>query len=164
MGRGHFGTVWSAHALHDQPLAPSRESIRQHAEALANAPRVLTDRDRADRAWQRARGADDLLDLALNYQHSLLIASHCGPCPAEMIAAAHYRGSYFEPDGAPRFRPTIRRVTLRERLRRATKLRGSDLENAADFLRQLLAIDPATRGTATAALHHPWLSMTRSGW
>ena len=157
LGRGRFGTVWSARPLHDQPLATSHEPLRKHAEAVANIPRPTTDRDESDRAWKREKGADDLIDLALNYEHILLVAALRGPIPADMIATAKYRASHFEPDGAHRFRPKIRRVTLRERLRRATKLSGSTLGNAAGFLHKLLAIDPATRGTATAALDHPWL-------
>lgn len=157
LGRGRFGTVWSAHALHDQPLATSHEPVWKHAETVASLPRPITDRGESDRTWKQEKGADDLLDLALIYEHILLIAALRGPFPAEMIATAKYRASHFEPDGAPRFRPTIRRITLRERLRRATKLRGSALGNAADFLHQLLAINAATRGTASAALDHPWL-------
>ena len=157
LGRGRFGTVWSAHALHDQPLATSHEPLWKHAETVANIPRPSTDRDESDRAWKQEKGADDLLDLTLNYEHLLLIAALRGPIPSEMIATAKYRASYFEPDGAHRFRPAIRRISLRERLRRATKLRGSALGNTADFLHQLLAIDPATRGTAATAPDHPWL-------
>ena len=157
LGRGRFGTVWSAHMLHDQPLATSHEPIWKHAEALEQIPRPKTERDLADRAWKREKGADDLLDLALNYEHLLLIAALRGPIPADMIAAARYRASHFEPDGAPRFRPKIRRITLRERLRRGSTLSGSAGAEAAAFLHQLLATDPASRATAATALDHPWL-------
>ena len=157
LGRGRFGTVWSAHAFHDQPLTTSHEPLWKHAEALANAPRVVTERALADRAWKQEKGADDLLDLALNYEHLLLIAALRGPIPPDLIAAANYRASYFEPDGALRFRPTIRRVTLRERLRRNKTLSAPARAEAADFLHRLLAPDPASRGTAAAALDDPWL-------
>ena len=114
----------------------------------------MSERDHADRQWRREKGADDLLDLALNYEHMLLIAALCGPVPAHQVAAARYRGSYFEPDGALRFRPAIRRTTLSERIRRSSTLTPSERAEAAAFVRGLLTIDPAVRYTAAAALAH----------
>ncbi len=162
LGRGRFATVWSARALHEKRLSRSHKPLWKHAEAIASAPRALTARDLADRAWKRAKGADDLLDLALNYEHILLITALRGPIPADQIAAAKFRASYFEPDGALRFRPTIDRITIRERLRRRSTLNAPARAEAAAFLQQLLTIDPATRSTATTALEHPWLAMSRS--
>jgi serine/threonine protein kinase len=157
LGCGRFGTVWSARVLHENPLDLSRKRLQRHAEAVSNIRRPVNDRDHADRQWRREKGADDLLDLALNYEHILLMAALSGPVPAHMIAGAHFRGSYFEPDGALRFRPTIRRTTIGERLRRRSTLTAPARAEAAAFFQQLLTIDPAIRSTAAAALEHPWL-------
>ena len=118
----------------------------------------MSERDHADRQWRREKGADDLLDLALNYEHILLIAALCGPVPAHEVAAAQYRGSYFDPDGALRFRPAIRSTTLRERLWRGVTLTASERAEAAAFVHQLLTIDPAVRCSAAAALAHSFSS------
>ncbi|MBV9488706.1 MAG: hypothetical protein JO069_03150, partial [Verrucomicrobia bacterium] len=101
---------------------------------------------------------DDLRDLALNHEHLLLIIALCGPVPTQQIAAARYRSSYFEPDGELRFRPAIRRTTLRERLRHGSPLTAPERAEAAGFIRQLLTIDPALRATATAALAHRFVN------
>jgi serine/threonine protein kinase len=151
LGRGRFGTVWSARELHDVPLNRSHEPLWQHAESIASRPRPTTERDQSDRRWQDEKGADDLLDLALNYEHVLLAASLCGPFPAGQIASARYRTSYFEPDGTHRFRPMIRRHPLSERLRRQSTLNAPARAEAVSFLRGLLTIDPANRSTAAAA-------------
>ena len=154
LGRGSFATVWSARALHEKPLNGSHEPLWRHAESVSSARRPMSERDLADRRWRHEKGADDLLDLALNYEHMLLIAALCGPVPAHQVAAARYRGSYFEPDGALRFRPAIRRTTLSERIRRRSTLTPSERAEAAAFVRRLLTIDPAVRYTAAAALAH----------
>jgi hypothetical protein len=88
----------------------------------------------------------------------LLIAALCGPVPAHQVAAAGYRGSYFEPDGALRFRPAIRRTTLSERIPRSISLTPPERAEAAAFVHQLLTIDPAARCTAAAALAHVFCS------
>jgi hypothetical protein len=75
-----------------------------------------------------------------------------GSGSARKIAAARYRGSYFEPDGALRFQPGIRHTSLSERLRRSITLTASDRAEAAAFVDQLLTIDPAIRSTAAVAL------------
>jgi serine/threonine protein kinase len=158
LGRGAFATVWSARALHERPLGQSFAPLWDHAEAVSSTLRPASERERADLQWQREKGADDLLDLALNYEHILLIIALCGPVPAQQIAAARYRSSYFEPDGELRFRPAIRRTTIRERLRRGSTLTASERAEAAGFIRQLLTIDPAVRATATAALAHSFVN------
>jgi serine/threonine protein kinase len=154
LGRGRFATVWSARALHEKPLDGSLAPLWRHAESVSSLRRPMSERDHADRQWRREKGAEDLLDLALNYEHLLLIAALCGPVPAHEVAAARYRGSYFEPDGALRFRPAIRRTTLSERLRRSITLTASERAEAAAFVHRLLTIDPAVRSTAVAALAH----------
>lgn len=161
LGRGTFGTVWEAARISDAELDGAYATLWGHAQKLqADAP-VETERDEADRAWRRAKGANDLLELALYHQLIQLQASLCGPFPESLIGAGFYRASYFEPDGRIRFHAKTRLVSLRERLRRGCDLRGPALGLAADFIGSLLRLDPAARAEATAALAHPWLGAVR---
>ena len=154
LGQGRFGTVWLARQLSDEPLPASLPEIGKHARSTKMWDRGLAERDRL---WREEKGADDLLDLALNYEHALLIARLRGPFPQTMIENARYRRSYFEEDGEIRFRPRIAPISLRDRLRRGSLLRGPSLELAVDFLKQLLTVEPAARPSAVEALVHPWL-------
>ena len=154
LGQGRFGTVWLAHQLTDDPLVCSCKAARIHKRGASSVAPGETERERA---WRRAKGADDLLDLALNYEHVLLIARLCGPFPRAMVKSARYRSSYFENNGDLRFRPRVGPVSLRDRLRRCTPLRKTPLDLATDFLARLLSVDPNVRPTAAAALAHPWL-------
>ena len=158
LGQGRFGTVWLAHQLTDDPLGCSCKAARIHKRGASSVSPAETERERRERAWRRAKGADDLLDLALNYEHVLLIARLCGPFPRAMVKSARYRSSYFENDGDLRFRPRVGPVSLRDRLRRCTPLRNAPLDLATDFLTRLLSLDPNVRPTAAAALAHPWLA------
>ncbi len=157
LGSGSFGTVWEAECLCEAMLDASDAALAECAEqAEASAPSE-TERERADRHWRRAKGAKDLLDLALKHQHIQLMTGLCGPFPRALIASGRYRASYFEADGAVRFRPEIRPISLRDRLRRRSVLRGAALSVVVDFLRCLLRLDPAERPSAAGALGHRWL-------
>lgn len=161
LGQGRYATVWAA-----EPLESERPGERRQAPLLQPSP--LSPRRRANETsraardkeerWQKTKGADDILDLVLNYEHAILISRLCGPFPPSLLGSAKYRDSYFENDGELRFRPVIRRDSLRSRLRRQTSLTGKDLEGAADFLGRLLVPDPTDRLDAAGALAHPWLS------
>ena len=157
LGDGGFATVWSAERISDLALDGSYDTLWGYAQQVSAAREIETERERSEREWRRAKGADDLLDLALNYEHVLQMAALCGPFPPALIDAARYRASYFEPDGAVRFRPPVRPVSLRTQLRRFTPLRGDALGEVTDFLRQLLALDASARPAAVDALQHPWL-------
>jgi serine/threonine protein kinase len=159
LGRGRFGTVWSAHRIAEHPLGRTHAELREAVEQKHHEHSSETEQRRNDRAWRRAKGADDLLDLTLNYEHVLLIAGLCGPIPTAMISSAEYRSSYFEDDGALRFRPVVPRTSLRERLRREARLTGRHLSEAEDFLRGLLRAKPEERLTAEMALEHPWVTL-----
>jgi len=158
LGRGRFGTVWTALQLSDVSLDRSREILQGGGRGLGPPRTAKTERQRQDREWRHNKGADDLVDLALNYEQLLLITALCGALPETMIESARYRASYFEKDGALRFRPALSRASLRDRLRRASILRGRALDLATDFLKHCLTIDPAKRFSPAAALVHPWLT------
>ena len=157
LGSGRYGTVWLARQLNDNPLDGSYATLWGYASSLPGSSATEGERNSRDEAWRDARGADDLLDLTLNYEHILEIVRLRGPLPPAMIETALYRTAYVEEDGALRFRPTVRRISLQALVRRLTPLRGKESETAADFLTSLLAVDPSARASASAALAHPWL-------
>ncbi len=158
LGRGGFGTVWLARRQAEIALARTLAQLEEQSGKTPRQDSDETEEQRLAREWRRAKGADDLLDLTLNYEHLLLIAGLCGPIPPAMIASAQYRASYFEDDGALRFRPLVHRTSVEERLRREAKLTGRGLREAGDFLRRLLRADSAERATAAEALQHPWMT------
>ncbi len=158
LGTGQFSTVWMAEQLNDVALDAPEKIHREQVRKVAAGNPPESERQLRDRAWQRAKGADDILDLALNYEHLLLIAALAGPFPLPLVQSAEFRGSYFEPDGALRFRPALKRAALRNRLRRVPGLQGPALGAATDFMLRALTIDPAQRPSASAALAHEWLA------
>ena len=158
LGFGRFSTVWLAKTLSDVCLDTSRKILSNNVPSVAAGQRARTERQRDDRHWRKSKGAADLLDLALNYEQLLLMIALRGSFPPTMIKAGRFRASYFEEDGTPRFRPALRRVSLRDRVRRSCKLRGRALDTAMDFLEHCLTIDPSQRITPSAALAHPWMS------
>ena len=157
LGCGRFSTVWLAKTLSDVSLDTSRKILRDNVPGVDARQRARTERQRNERRWRKSKGAADLLDLALNYEQLLQMIALRGSFPLAMIKAGRFRASYLEEDGMPRFRPPVRRVLLRNRLRRSCKVRGRALDTAMDFLERCLTIDPSQRITAGAALAHPWM-------
>lgn len=158
LGSGRFSTVWLAKTLSGVSVDTSGKIVRNTVPGVYTPRRAQNKREHDARHWRKSKGAADLLDLALNYEHLLLMITLRGSFPPTMIKAGLFRASYFEEDGTPRFQPALRRVSLRNRLRRSCKLRGGALDDAIDFLECCLTIDPLQRITAQAALAHPWLS------
>ncbi len=158
LGFGRFSTVWLARTLSDVSLDTSRKILSNNVPGVDVGQRARTERQQDERRWRKSKGAADLLDLALNYEQLLLMIALRGSFPPAMIKAGRFRASYFEEDGTPRFRPALRRVSLRDRVRRSCKLRGLALDTAMDFLERCLTIDPSQRITPGAALAHPWMS------
>ena len=159
LGTGRFSTVWMAEQLTNLSLDTADNILREQTRGVATAEPQRSERQLRDREWQRTKGADDILDLALNYEHLLLIAAMCGPVPKGMVQSARFRASYFEEDGALRFRPVLAHVSLRNRLRRVPGLKGRALDLAIDFLQRALTIDPAQRPSARSALAHEWIGL-----
>ncbi len=157
LGSGRFATVWEADRISEAELDGTYATLSSHAEKIDASESESNEREEADRRWRHSKGADDLLDLALHYEHVLLMAGLCGAFPPALIESACFRGSFFEADGALRFRPDVPRVSLSERLRTESPLRGRALEGAYDFLSILLRLDPAERPEVAAARGHDWL-------
>ena len=155
LGSGRFGTVWNARPLHAAPLDGSYDTLWNYAQSIPARPDSA--HDPSEREWSRARGADDILDLTLNYEHLLQIATLSGPVPAEMIRAARFRAGYFESDDTLRFRPKIRRCPLSTRLGCVARNAPRTTALVRDFLASLLTVDPAARPPVARSLEHPWL-------
>ena len=160
LGQGQFGTVWSAEASHTRKVGGDHVEVWNHAAAVIESRPEPTGQEQRDSLWRKEKGADDLIDLAINHEHTVLMETLLGPFPAELVRDSSYRASYFEADGALRFRPEIKPVPIRERLRRGTGLRGMELDSTADFLSGVLQMDRAGRSSAANALRHDWLSPT----
>lgn len=159
LGQGRFATVWSAEPLlvNDSASPKPAPLIRASLSRCLAAARASTaGRDKGER-WKEVKGADDMLDLALNYEHAVLMVERCGPFPQSLLEGAKYRASYFEDDGELRFRPVVTQVSLRDLLRSQTSLIGEVLDSATDFLSRLLELDPAHRAGVAEALAHPWI-------
>lgn len=157
LGSGRYGTVWLAQQLNNNPFDGTYATLWGYASSLPGSSSIEGQKNPAEEKWRDARGADDLLDLTLNYEHLLEMIRLRGPLPPPMIQSALYRTAYFEEDGSPRFRPTIRRTSLRALIQRLIKLPTKETDIAADFLADLLSVDPSARSSASVALAHPWL-------
>ena len=155
LGCGRFSTVWLAKTLSDVSVDTSRKILGNNVPGVDARQRARTERQHDERRWRKSKGAADLLDLALNYEQLLLMVALRGSFPPAMIEAGRFRASYFEKDGMPRFRPALRRVSLRDRVRRSCKLRGRALDTATDFLERCLTIDPSQRITAGCCASSP---------
>lgn len=157
LGQGRYGTVWAAEAAHGRKLGGDHVEVWNHAAAVLESRPEPTEQEQRDSEWRKEKGADDLIDLAINHEHTILMHALLGPFPESLVQSSQYRSSYFEADGALRFRPEIKSVTIRERLRRSTQLRGADLSSTADFLAGLLKMDKTERRSASDCLLHDWL-------
>ncbi len=160
LGQGRFGSVWAAETHHARKVGGGHVEVWNHAAAVIESRPDATEQDKRDSLWRKEKGADDLIDLAINHEHTILMQTLLGPFPAGLVQEARYRASYFEADGALRFRPEVKSVSIRVRLRRETKLRGAELDSTADFLSGLLQMDKAARIAAPDALKHNWLART----
>lgn len=158
LGQGRFGTVWAAEASHARKVGGDHIAVWNHAAAVIESHPEATEEDKRDSLWRKEKGADDLIDLAINHEHTILMQTLLGPFSTRLVQDARYRASYFEPDGSLRFGPKIKPVTIRERLRRATELRGVELDSTAEFLSGLLQMDSALRINAADAVRHDWLN------
>ena len=152
LGQGKFGTVWRAVRENDSALDGSYETLAGHAKAAA-AKAEPSPKDMEDDAWRRARGADDVYDLALNFEHLVLMAGLGGPLPPALTANARYGSAYLEPDGTFRFARIPEAWSLHDRLLPHVGPVRAPL--VARFLAAGLHLDPANRPSAEAWRHSP---------
>lgn len=161
LGQGRFGTVWAADASHSRKVGGDYAGVWNHAASVIDSRPEASEQEKRDSLWRKEKGADDLIDLAINHEHTILIEALLGPFPSAFVHRAQYRASYFEADGALRFRPEVKRVSIRERLRLGAGLRGAELDSTAEFLSGFLKVEKEARTSAAAALMHDWLNRSK---
>lgn len=157
LGQGRFATVWAAREISSARIGEPAVKLRAFAQNAEEPDAPESEREQAERVWRRERGADDLVDLTLNYEHLILITALLGPISRGYLDTGRFRAAYFEADGELRFRPKVPARSLRTRIRRHTTLRGAALDLATDFLQRLLQVRPEARCSAAELLGHPWV-------
>ncbi len=155
LGCGRFATVWSARVVAATDLGTSADTLMEFARTVPEEDDAEAELDRQASEWQEARGATDLLDLTLKYEHLLLIAQLAGRFPKPWVRTGAFVAAYFEADGELRFRPRLRRRSLTARL--SPRLGATEAAAASEFLSGFFHHDPDERMTPAAALHHAWL-------
>ncbi|MCB1204116.1 MAG: hypothetical protein KDN18_07640 [Verrucomicrobiae bacterium] len=175
LGSGHFARVWRAKVVHpDRHLEPlSRPAGSEVSAGVSSAPAVpqtsgveapvsLPDRAREARRNNRKRfGVTDTYDLALNYEHLLLMQNLLGPCPSEMAKDGIFHQIYFRPDGVLKFDPSPEPVAAEKTISARLVKSGIAKEEATQIESLLLAMlryEPRKRATAEQCLAHSWLS------
>jgi serine/threonine protein kinase len=158
LGQGSFATVWRASVLHEEPLIGTYAVLSAHCDALEAGlpPSARRVGDEEARAWHKARGARDLHDLVLNYEHLVQMQDLLGPPPAAWAAQGLYASAYCSAEGLLKHDPApAAPVTLEARI----CAHGIDVAEAralADFLRPMLEWDPTQRLSAPDGLAHEW--------
>ena len=158
LGSGKFATVWRATVLNSTPLDGTYDTLSARCKEIEDATPTDTP-STADpaRAWRKARGAQDLHDLVLNYEHLVLIQDLLGPPPREWAASGNYASAYCSPDGRLKHDPAPANPVTLETLLRRRKLRATDARNLAAFLMPMLTWKPTDRPAAFSTLQHAWL-------
>ena len=93
-----------------------------------------------------------------NEQHLAKMVAILGSIPHEMIKKGKYSPHYFQRPGYFRHRwPRIKKTNLVHLLQK-TNFPREEIQVFADFLSQILRVDPRLRWSATQAKNHPWLN------
>ena len=146
LGRGRFGTVWSAELVADIPLDGSYETLWSHCQEKTRQRPPRSEAEQQARKWKKQKGADDLRDLALNYEHLLLMDRFCGPLPPSLIRAGTYQHSFFTPDGKFRHPSRGGPASIRAHLaENAPRLNAAQRDHFAALIATLCHLDPDKR-------------------
>ena len=90
LGSGKFATVWRAAVLNSNPLDGTYDTLSANCKEIEDAiPSDNTSTEDPARSWRKARGAQDLHDLVLNYEHLVLMQELLGPPPREWAASGN---------------------------------------------------------------------------
>jgi serine/threonine protein kinase len=146
IGRGKCATVWKAQPLHEELLRqpmPTREEARSVAAEY--------------RKPKPAAQGYNIYEVVQGYEHFVLMQELLGAFPAELAKGARFRHLFYDPEGALRFHPEIKRTSLGEILAGKYSLAEGAAKEAEAFLLGLLQFEPERRMTADEALRSEWL-------
>lgn len=134
LGKGSFGTVWSALPLHGDPtgcpLPDEDECDRIENEA---APKSAAPKEDGYNIWQ----------VVIGYEHFLQMQELLGPYPKHLADEGKFRHILYDDAGNFRFEPEIKRRTLADRLSTAL---GADIAQIwAQQLEGMMAFPPSER-------------------
>ena len=147
LGSGKFGTVWQAEALHNRPLhspMPNRDEAREISF-------------QARTAKPKSNGYN-LYQIALNYEHFVLMQQCLGPFPVHLATSGAFQHILYDNEGNLRFRPALNPKPIKERLASCNRLTQAECNDTALFLERLLQFDPRQRATAENALELGWIN------
>ena len=147
LGGGKFCTAWEAEVLHENPIAAALPS-REEARAI----------ERAARRPKPPKTGPTLYEVALDYEHFVLIQERLGPFPEHLAREGKYRDFFYEPGGALRFQPRLEPKPIRELLISAHQFEPDAAAAVEAFLLPMLRPDPAERATVAEVLRSPWLT------
>ena len=164
LGQGKFATVWRASALHDKPLDGSYDTLLAHCRAQdalrvssETGPAAAPGAEDPRRAWRKARGADDLHDLVLIYEHLVLMQELLGPVPADWALGGIYASAYCTASGQLKHDPGKGPSTNLLSLLLSRRIPAADAGALAEFLLPMLAWKPEDRPTPASCLKASWL-------
>jgi serine/threonine protein kinase len=146
LGRGKISTTWEAELIPHRALRsrlPSQDKAREIEQTF--------------RKPKRASKGYDIYEVALNYEHFVVIQQRLGAFPEHLATQGKYRHILYGSDGLMRFHPEISGQTVRDLL----LAKDFDLDTAAEvesFLLPMLRLDPAERATAARMLQSDWLN------
>ncbi len=171
LGRGNFATVWKARVENPHLELPQLARDGQRTEVLQQSQ--CKDRDQssepprprkakeARRHNQKRFGVTDAYDLALNYEHLLLMQRLLGPFPGELTKDGIYHRLYFNSDGALKFDPEPEKFTpapsVAERLAKCG-ISKSEAGMIEAFILPMLRFSTLERATAGECLSHRWIN------
>lgn len=146
LGRGKVSTTWEAEVIPHRALRS-----RLPSEDAA------TEIEQTFRKPKRGSKGYDIYEVALNYEHFVVIQQRLGAFPEHLAAQGKYRHILYGSDGLMRFHPEISGQTIRDLL----LAKHFGLDTAAEiesFLLPMLRLDPAERATAAHMLQSDWLN------
>ncbi len=146
LGRGKFCTAWEADVLHPEPIdspLPTREEARVIERAV-----------RRPRPPEQGR---NLYEVALDYEHFLLIQERLGPFPDHLAREGKYRQFLYDANGALHFQPELKRQPIGDLLITTHAFEPAAAAEIEAFLVPMLRPDPAARATVAEILASPWL-------
>ena len=175
LGCGNFATVWKARLENPHLKLPQLGELDAKAESPAQKQKksrkpggkqaptpVRPQKAREARRHNRRQfGVTDAYDLALNYEHLLLMQRLLGPFPRELAKDGIYHRIYFTVGGILKYDPDPEKwppaVSIARRLANCgiSEREAGEIEA---FLLPMLRFRISDRATASECLLHRWMN------